>query len=46
MKFGPMSYENFHKYNFCNDHVVTKIMKIFYYKNLELYSTYTGLVLG
>ena len=27
----------FRKYNFRNDHVVTKITKIFYYENLELY---------
>ena len=27
-------HKNFHKYNFCNDYVVTKIMKIFYYENL------------
>ena len=29
----------FRKHNFRNDHVVTKIMKIFYYENLELYGT-------
>ena len=27
----------FRKHNFRNDHVVTKITKIFYYENLELY---------
>ena len=32
------SYKNVHEYNFCNDHVIMKIMKIFYNKNLELYS--------
>ena len=25
-------YENFHKFNFCNDHVILKIMNIFYYE--------------
>ena len=33
---GPFI-QKFRKYNFCNDHVITKITKIFYYKNLELY---------
>ena len=28
---------HFRKHNFRNDHVVTKITKIFYYKNLELH---------
>jgi len=28
---------NFHKKNFCRADIVTKITKIFYYKNLELY---------
>ena len=31
------SIKYFHKHNFRNDHVVTKITKIFYYENLELY---------
>ena len=34
------SYKKFRKYNFCNDHVITKITKItkiLYYKKLELY---------
>ena len=32
-----MTIENFCKYNFHNDHVITKITKIFYYENLEPY---------
>ena len=28
---------HFRKHNFRNDHIVTKITKIFYYENLELY---------
>ena len=31
------SYKNFRKYNFCNDHVITKLTKILYYEKLELY---------
>ena len=29
--------KNFCKYNLCNDHIITKIMKVFYYKYLEPY---------
>ena len=36
------SIKYFRKYNFRNDHVVTKITKIFYYENLELYGIYVG----
>ena len=32
--------QNFRKYNFRNDHVITKITKIFYYENLELYGNW------
>ena len=32
------SQKKFRKYNFHNDQVITKITKIFYYENLELYS--------
>ena len=35
VSFDSIKY--FCKYNFRNDHVVTKITKIFYYENLELY---------
>ena len=31
----------FCKYDFCNDHIITKIMKIFCYENFEIYDRLT-----
>ena len=39
------SYKFFCKCNFCNDNVITKIMKVFHYENLKLYGTTSELSL-
>ena len=52
MVYGPTDLVLFNMKIFVNIifvmimYVITKIMKIFYCKNFELYSIHTGLVLG